>query len=447
MSRLIFAATAVPGHVLPLLAAARHLVARGHEAAFLTGSVFRSPVEAAGARFVPLAREIDLDYRRLDEHFPERRTVDTGMPQVAFALDHLFADALPLQHAGLRALLRDFPADAVILDSMFCGALPLLLGPRRARPPIIALGISPLALSSVDTAPFGTALPPPATPEQRMRNAALNRHVQQTVFAGPQRHFNEVLAGIGAPPLPRFLFDSMITLPDLFLQPATPAFEYPRRDLPPTIRFIGPIVLPSPEIALPPWWGELDAERPLVVVTQGTVKNADFGQLVGPTLTALAEEPATVIATTGGAPVETIPVPLPANARAASFLPFDRLLPKARALVTNGGYGAVTQALSLGVPLVVAGDSEEKPEVAARVAWTGAGIDLRAGRPTVPQLREAVRAVLARPQYRRRASAIRDDFNRHDALAGIATLVEAVVAGAAERQPDSAGPLLTERML
>ena len=51
-------------------------------------------------------------------------------------------------------------------------------------------------------------------------------------------------------------------------------------------------------------------------------------------------------------------------------------------MVTNGGYGAVQRAVSTGVPLVVAGNTEDKPEVAARVAWSGAGINLRTGTPT-----------------------------------------------------------------
>ena len=51
-------------------------------------------------------------------------------------------------------------------------------------------------------------------------------------------------------------------------------------------------------------------------------------------------------------------------------------------MVTNGGYGAVQRALTTGVPLVVAGDTEDKPEVAARVEWFGAGVNLRTGAPT-----------------------------------------------------------------
>jgi hypothetical protein len=51
-------------------------------------------------------------------------------------------------------------------------------------------------------------------------------------------------------------------------------------------------------------------------------------------------------------------------------------------MVTNGGYGGVQMALSYGVPLVVAGASEDKPEVGARVAWSGAGLNLKTGKPS-----------------------------------------------------------------
>ncbi len=183
----------------------------------------------------------------------------------------------------------------------------------------------------------------------------------------------------------------MITLPDLYLQLTAKAFEYPRGKMPDSIRFVGPL-LPPPPTAFrpPPWWDDIEKAGSIVLVTQGTLANDDLGQLVGPTLTALANEDLTVIASTGGPPVESIPVALPPNARAATFLPFDCLLPKVSVMVTNGGYGAVNYALSLGVPLVVAGDSEEKPEIAARVAWAGAGINLGTGRPSASQIEAAI---------------------------------------------------------
>jgi UDP:flavonoid glycosyltransferase YjiC (YdhE family) len=258
----------------------------------------------------------------------------------------------------------------------------------------------------------------------------MNSHLQQAIFGPAQRYFNEILVKHGSRPLPAFLFDTMITLPDLYLQLTAKAFEYPRGEMPDSVRFVGPMLPPpSTEFRPPLWWDDFDKARSVVLVTQGTLANDDLGRLVGPTLTALANEDLTVIATTGGPPIESIPVVLPPNAKAATFLPFDRLLPKVSVMVTNGGYGAVTHALSLGVPLVVAGDSEEKPEIAARVAWAGAGINLGTGRPSALQIREAVRTVLTKPQYRERAQALRATFARHNARDEIAELVEGLAAG------------------
>ena len=111
-------------------------------------------------------------------------------------------------------------------------------------------------------------------------------------------------------------------------------------------------------------------------VTQGTIDNADLGRLVEPTIEALGGEDVIVVITTGGRDASRLKVTLPMNTFVTEHIPHDLLLPKVDVMVTNGGYGAVQRALSTGVPLVVAGNTEDKPEVAARVAWTGAGINL-----------------------------------------------------------------------
>ncbi|MGI3786808.1 MAG: glycosyltransferase, partial [Janthinobacterium lividum] len=129
---------------------------------------------------------------------------------------------------------------------------------------------------------------------------------------------------------------------------------------------------------------------------------------------ALADEPVRVVATTGGRPVESVLEllggPLPANAELAELVPYADLLPHTSVVVTNGGWGGVQQALAQGVPVVVAGASEEKPEVAARVAWSGAGIDLRTGRPSPRRIRHAVRAALGRPRYHDAAGRLQAEF-------------------------------------
>ena len=133
-----------------------------------------------------------------------------------------------------------------------------------------------------------------------------------------------------------------------------------------------------------------------------------------------------VAVTTGGRPLDGIPGPIPANARLASYLPFEWLLPKVDVLVTNGGFGTVNQALSFGIPLVTAGLSEDKADVNARVAWSGVGIDLKTQNPTSSALREAVRTVLDKPNYRLRASAMANEFSAIDTRGEILSILNRV---------------------
>lgn len=109
-----------------------------------------------------------------------------------------------------------------------------------------------------------------------------------------------------------------------------------------------------------------------------------------------------VVCTTGGADPAVLGR-RPANVRVAVFLPHDLLLPEVDVIVTNGGWGGVLAALQAGVPLVVAGASLDKPEVARRVAWSGAGVNLRTGTPKPARIAQAVREVTTRPDFRARA--------------------------------------------
>ena len=117
-----------------------------------------------------------------------------------------------------------------------------------------------------------------------------------------------------------------------------------------------------------------------------------------PTIAALANTDVLVVVSTGGRDVAALGT-LPLNVRAAEYLPYDRLLPLTDVFVTNGGFGGVQQALSYGVPIVIAGDTEDKPEVAARVQWSGVGVSLRTGTPAPSDVATAVRAVLDSDGY------------------------------------------------
>jgi len=206
---------------------------------------------------------------------------------------------------------------------------------------------------------------------------------------------------VGLPPAGRTVLDWSGRI-GLYLQLSPPGFDYPRSDLPPVVHSIGMPEPPPPSgWTPPPWWSEPD-NRPLVVVTQGTVAT-DPGKLLRPALAGLGDEPVRVVAIT---PAPDRVGPLPPNAVVAEFVPYGALFRRAAAVVTNGGFGGVQLAIAHGVPLVAAGRTEDKGEVCARVAWSGVGIDLHADRPSPNDVRDGVRTVLASPAYAAAARAL-----------------------------------------
>jgi UDP:flavonoid glycosyltransferase YjiC (YdhE family) len=76
------------------------------------------------------------------------------------------------------------------------------------------------------------------------------------------------------------------------------------------------------------------------------------------------------------------------------------------------------------VPLVVVPGSEEKPDVAARVTWTGTGVVLNRRKLSEAGLRGAVTTVLKDERYRRRAGALSREYQSFDAPRRAADLIE-----------------------
>ena len=427
MSEILVASLPPAGHIGPLLNVTQGLVDRGDRVTVLTSEAHAPKIRAMGAIPRAIPAEADFDLTRLDIDLPGR--VDTsGIKRVNFDIVHLFLQPMPHLTRALSEVLAQTRFDAIITDAGFFGILPFLLGDRTARPPVLAYTTTPLMVSSRDTAPSGMGLPPSSTPLGRLRNRTLTVLTQKVLLRQSQNAANHLLDQMNSRQLPTFILDSGL-LADRYIAPTVPEFDYPRSDLPPNVRYVGAVHPgPSRGFRRPPWWSELDGDRPVVHVTQGTIDNADLGRLLEPTIEALGGEDVIVVATTGGRDVSELKVPLPMNAYVAEMIPHDLLLPKVDVMVTNGGYGAVQRALSMGVPLVVAGNTEDKPEVAARVAWAGAGVNLRTGTPRPGAVRAAVRRVLSDGRYLRSARELEAAFARRDGVAEIAALVDEVIA-------------------
>jgi UDP:flavonoid glycosyltransferase YjiC (YdhE family) len=442
MSHFLLPSSPIYGHVTPMVAIGRGLVERGHAATVLTGRKYAATARAAGLGFRALPAEADYDDAHLEDWLPDRQRY-RGVAAGRYDILGLFIRPLVAQYRALTRALAEDRYDAVVSETAFLGALPLLGVPPERRLPVVGVSATPLALTSVDCAPFGAGLEPDPSLHGLTRNWIINTVLHHGPLRPVQAALDAALRETGAPPLQGSYFDQATRF-DLTFQLAAPGMEYPRREMPATVRFVGPLrlaITPGAPLrdgtsdAVPAWWGDLDGGRPVVHVTQGTMANVDLRRLMVPTIRGLAGDDVLVLASTGGRPVEQLAQqyggPLPGNVRVASFLPYERLLPRTDVMVTNGGFGGVQQALAYGVPLVVAGSTEDKPEVAARVSWAGAGVNLRTGSPGAFRVRRAVRRVMGRPTYRREAARLRDQIT---ALGDpVATIVDTLTRLAEDR--------------
>ncbi len=418
MARILVATTPSDGHVNPVLPIVGELSRRGHEVRWYTGAHFRRKVEAAGAEYLPMREAYDFGGRNRHQAFPQLDGLE-GTAMFRAVIDAAFVQTAPAQHRDLVRILAAFPADVLVADEMCYGAG---LTHEITGCPHAMVATSIYMYASRDTAPVGLGLRPSASPVGRLRNRLLAFGVEHVVMRGLWRSVDAMRAGLGLAPRVPHGPANVAAWPDVYLLGTVPSFEYPRSDLFRATHFVGPLApARNDDFTPPPWWHELRADRPVVHVTQGTVSN-DEPSLLEPVVRGLAGEDLLVVATTG----ESEPAAVPANVRQAKFVPHAELLPHVDVMITNGGYGGVQAALAHGIPLVVAGTTEEKPDVAAHVAWSGAGLDLRTSSPSPARLRAAVREVLRDPRYRTHARRIQAECAEAGGPRRAAELVEEV---------------------
>jgi MGT family glycosyltransferase len=430
MAQLLICSVPNPGHFTSMLAVARQLADAGHAILFYTAENFRSKAEASGFEFASLSGKANYDFRNPAEIFPEMRSLPAGLEGFNLTIRSFFSDTLPDQYRGLKGLLRARSIDLILIDTLFYGALPLLLGPRSERPQVICCGVNPMFLTGIDAGPTA----PLAKTEAELESVQEANHKFLRMFEPFAGHLNERLREVDSPLLPASPLDCFYTLPDLVLQFAIPEFEFVPSDKPFAVHLVGPILPRATEpFREPQWWADLDSGRPVVLVTQGTLANKDLTELIEPTLGALAGEDVLLIAATGDSAVRISGCP--GNARVEAFIPFDKLLPKVSVFVTNGGFGGVNQALAAGVPVIAAGQTEDKGFVSRRVEWSGAGIDLKTSRPTKDQIRSAVLEVLSHDSYRRKAGALAQKIKQHNTFEAIEDAVKGLLLETVATEP------------
>ena len=423
MSRFLIGTIPVIGYVSPMVPIVRELTQRGHEVWWYTGKVFQANVKASGARFVEMTEALDFSIvDQIPSDWGEQRQSLKGLAQLRFDLKHFFIDHAVAQVRDYQRLLSTFSADILLSDSYFLGAAWMH---ELGGPPWAQLGTTVMTFPSKDIPPFGLGLQPSESGSGRLRDKAL-KAMTDVVLRGIRKDLRDAREQIGLTDNKQIFFDTLS--PYLYLATTVPGFEYPRSDLPPQVHFIGPPFLdPIETFATPAWWDELQTDNTVVYVTQDAIAT-DPNDLIIPTLNALKDRDVLVVATTEHSAIDSLAAAeLPANARIEQSLPPSQLLPHVDIVITNGEYRTVQTALSYGIPIIAAGQSEDKPEVCARIAWSGVGLSLNTKTPKPKQIRQAVDEVLTDNRYKHRAQQLQVEINQYQPAKLAVDYLEAVV--------------------
>ncbi|MFI0724218.1 glycosyltransferase [Streptomyces sp. NPDC021224] len=395
MGRYLFVSLPLSGHVHPLAAVSKELVARGHDVLWAGSESFLRPVLGPDAAIAPIP---------LRAH---RGQADRGMAAAKSRWEGYIVPHARVTLPGIERAVAAFRPDVLAVDQH---AVAGAVAAHRAGLPWASLAPTTMEL----TRPY-RALP--------------------LVEAWIHERMAEIWTAAGMPGRPPH---DLRFSPHLLVGFTGEALNGPL-DWPDNARLVGPALAARPPDTSFPWeW--LDPARRHVLVTVGTLAldlAEDFHARVVEALRPIAGSVQAIVI----APDGTVPGAPGADVLVRARAPVLELMPRLDAVVSHGGLNTVCEALAHGVPLVVAPIKGDQPLNAARVAAVGAGRRVRFPSARPEELRGALLAVLDDPSYRAAAGRVRDSFAAAGGAAAAARHLEGLLA--APPEPRSAAREMT----
>lgn len=435
MAKFLLACYPIAGHLHPNIAVAHELRARGHEVAFYSGELARSTVKQEGFTYFPYDAEMDACLSEIwlpnkgpgvAANIPIMQRPLFQIKQIKTTMSDWFLRTVPQQVDDLRSIIQQWQPDILVTDVSLFG--PLMVLHETEEIPVAAFSVllaCPLPGSDAPT--WGRGLPPPTNWHRKLRSK-VEEMIQNLILRDFRKEASELRMQYGLTPLSESVMASCANLP-LFLVAGTPELDYNRRDLPPSVHYVGPCIWHRSQDERPPeWLANLPKDRPVVHVTEGTV-HVGRPLVLWAAAQGLKETEMEVVMTTGkNRDLATIDLgPLSSNIRVESYVSHGDLLPHTDAVVTTGGPGTVKAALMAGVPLVIVATGWDHIENAQRVVDAGVGVYMDPKQCTPETLRVAVERVLKDPSYQRNAERIGNALKTYGDQAKTSTLLEGLL--------------------
>ncbi|MES2999734.1 MAG: glycosyltransferase [Pseudomonadota bacterium] len=400
-SRVLISAVGSRGDVEPLLRVGEGLRRRGHEVHVFANPAFAAAVSGAGMVFRPIGEEAEHRQGLADERITSSR------PGLAMVADAVVRMARPTLESMRADVLKD---RTLIVGTTFAFGARLLC--ELDRLPFAAVHLAPSVFRSEYEAPRLTPLGHFRHWPRRFKRgmfAAMDRRFLDPVFTAP---FNVVRADLGLAPVSRLMhgwIHEAATLLGLF--PAWLAERQP--DWPAALVTTG-FPLARPGEALSPELDRfLDAGSLPIVFTAGTANTSSR---------AFFDTSAAACARLGcrgvfvAARRDQLPERLPDTVMHVARAPFDRLFPRAAAVVHHGGIGTTAQAMASGIPQLIRPMAYDQFDNSSRARRLGVAIELLPRAYRGRRLDRALHALLGDDSLRRTCGELSQRLTAEDGI-------------------------------
>ena len=374
------------GNLPPVLGLAQRLLARGHNVRILSEPCLRKTIESLGAEFVVFKKYFTRTDRTLDI-IQDWNTSFLNLPTFE---NLLFGPAMDVASETIAAIKAEH-TDVVVADLMMAGSLVAAESCGVAR---VALFHMPEYLPGPNRPPGGFGLTPCRGYAGAFRDSLLSILFNHATNKFLPR-LNAVRKTFDLAPMQSVM--DIYHQADLRLIQTCKAFDFPIEPAPANVRYVGPI-LDDPD-----WAADFDLDclsndeiRPLVVVSLSTTFQNQHQTLIH-IIDALARLPVRGLVTLG---------PVMAKEKFQSYdnitilpsISHNKVLPKAKLVITHGGHGTVMRALAHGLPLVCLPMGRDQTDNAARIVHHGVGLSLSSNSKP-HQISKAIKRVLAEPAF------------------------------------------------
>jgi zeaxanthin glucosyltransferase len=406
------------GHLNPLIALSRELLARGHRVTFFQRPELEEVLRLHGLEFSAIGQ---CNTSTGKEALKDKRKVLSGTTAFRSGIRQIVGD--------MEMFLREAPAalvgagiETLIMDEI------ALSGPTLAE----LLAVPYFVVSTSVPHNFGW---PDAGRIGRQRSRLNRLHVgllQVSVLRmrGPVRRRLDRFrqrAGLGPSRRIGAVYPELAHITQL-----PQCLDFPRQALPANFHYVGPFIDEAARSTAEFPWSRLDG-RALVYASLGTGRNSD------PAIFRLIAESCMgcnvqlVISLGGRADAETL-VGLPGTPLVVRYAPQLELLKKSEIVITHGGLNTALETLTEGKPMIVIPMGFDQPAVAARLEWLGVAEVLAIEDLSVQRLRLALSKVLNEPRYRGAAREIQGKIRSTRGLERAADLIEGALEAYATKQ-------------